>query len=91
MGTLLINGKVVKGATHFAYDGCHKIYLIRTTTEFADMLGAGYGQDDIFPVSQLPQAWEDSCALKFISPADLKGPDFIGQCDEDGTVEYKEG
>lgn len=87
---LLVNGKPV-AATEFAWDGCHKIYLIATPadrTAFTEEYG--YESDDIHPVSELPQAWEDSCGLRFISWSDLSVPDLVHQFDENVTVEYKE-
>jgi hypothetical protein len=87
---LYIDGKPVK-ATHVAYDGCHKFYMIFTVSDFADMLGNGYEQSDIHPLKDLPQLWEDSCGLKFISPASLEGPDLVPQFrDEEPVIEWKE-
>lgn len=89
MGVLRINGKRVK-ATHFAYDGCHKIYLIGSATDMAEMMGYGYTGSAIQPVSKLPQTWEDSCFLRFISWADLSLPDAVSQWREDEpTIEYR--
>ncbi len=67
-------------ATEFAYDGCHKIYLISTAEDRAEMVDCGYGCD-IRPVSELPDVWEETCPLRFISPADLVGPNYVEQCE----------
>ena len=67
---LTINGEVIN-ATHFAYDGCHKIYLIGGTDQMATMLDYGYGSGDILPVSELARVWEETCFLRFINWADL--------------------
>lgn len=67
---LHINGEPVD-ATEFAYDGCHKIYLIDGPEDRQEMLDDGYGEC-IFPISELPDVWDRSCGLKFINSADLK-------------------
>jgi hypothetical protein len=86
---LRINGEPVN-ATEFAYDGCHKIYLIRTPEERATMVSYGYGADAddsaILPISELPDIWDETCGLRFISSADLTEY-YVEQCD-DATVTY---
>ena len=71
-----INGKLIE-ATEFAYDGCHKIYLITTPTGREEILADGY--EEFHPIAELPQVWEQSCCLRFISPADLEGPNIVAQ------------
>jgi hypothetical protein len=89
--TLKINGKTVE-ATEFAFDGCHKIYLITNPEGRQRMVDYGYGADNddsaILPVSELAQAWRQSCFLRFISPADLEGPDFVEQ-GENAKIVYE--
>jgi hypothetical protein len=70
-----INGLQVT-AKKFAFDGCHKIYLIENGDEEAEALSYGYR---ILPIGELPQAYEDSCPLRFISnwPLELNNEDFI--------------
>ena len=82
-GILTINGEVVK-ATHFAYDGCHKFYLIFNSHDMAAMRGYGYGEgeSEILPVSDLADEWAGSCGLRFINRADLSGDDIVPQCYE---------
>ena len=50
-------------AQHFAYDGCHKIYLIENRNDFDDATNSGYS---IYPICRLQQTYEDSCELRFI-------------------------
>jgi hypothetical protein len=90
MSTLHINGKAVP-ATEFAYDGCHKIYLIFTSEQRARMEGCGYDEDgDILPISELPRVWAESCGLKFISAADLS-THYVSQFDEDEpSIDFKD-
>ena len=52
----------------FAFDGCHKIYIIEDADDEAQFLEYGY---DIHPIEDLDKAWEDSCSLRFISNAKL--------------------
>lgn len=77
-GTLTINGEPVE-ATHFAFDGCHKLYLIDSSKSHATMSGYGYSAEDIRPVSELAQVWEQTCPLRFIHWADLRSPDVVPQ------------
>lgn len=86
---LYINGKRVE-ATEFAYDGCHKVYLIDTPAVRETLVGYGYEEGDFHPVSALPELWETTCPLRFISWGDLRDDDLVPQC-EDGTVEYVAG
>lgn len=86
--TPVINGEIVE-ASHFAWDGCHKIYLINTNADRSLMDSYGWSNSDYFPIEKLPQAWEDSCSLRFISWADLTLPNLVNQFDENATVEVK--
>lgn len=52
----------------FAFDGCHKFYLIDTKDDEKTLRGYGYR---IYPITDLPMAWDDSCPLRFIMSADL--------------------
>ena len=86
--TPVINGEEV-AATHFAWDGCHKIYLINSTEHREAMDSYGWDASVYHPIDKLPQAWEDSCSLRFISWADLTLPNLVNQFDENVTVEVK--
>lgn len=90
---IVINGKTY-AAQEFAWDGCHKIYLINSAEDRQEMLDNGYTEPgDIRPIFELRAAWEASCPLRFISRADLSGPDIVPQgAEEDGPVliEYVE-
>ena len=58
-------------STQFAYDGCHKIYLLsswRDEREAAEAEGMGY---EILPVEELEETYEGSCPLRFIGCWDL--------------------
>jgi hypothetical protein len=60
---MTINHKETK-AEHFAYDGCHKIYLLETPE---DVLEARLEDWDIRPISSLRETYNQSCGLQFIS------------------------
>jgi hypothetical protein len=84
---LRINGAVID-ATEFAYDGCHKVYLIFSAADREAMLAAGYTEPgDILPVSRLPEVWESTCFLRFISRADLTSV-LVEQADPEPTISY---
>lgn len=77
-----INGKEVLG-TKFAYDGCHKIYIIEDDKDLMEALNFNY---DIFPIGKLEDTYNKSCPLKFISNWKLNNcyvPQF-----EDAKFEY---
>lgn len=78
-GRLKINGEVVE-ATEFAYDGCHKVYLIVWGGDRAVMFDCGYTEADIHPIEKLPEVWSQTCPLRFISSADLS-VQYVAQCE----------
>lgn len=53
----------------FAYDGCHKIYIMETIEDI--MLFTAYGYD-IYPIEKLKETWKNSCSLRFIHNGNLK-------------------
>lgn len=57
-----IDGKEIK-AKQFAYDGCHKIYLIEDTDDLKEAKDIGY---DIYDIKLLKETYDDSCSLRFI-------------------------
>lgn len=70
----IINGRH-SPATRFAYDGCHKIFLLdQGEHDEQGPLAYMFAQDNdprnpgytIHPISQLEQIWERSCQLRFI-------------------------
>ena len=58
-----INNRTTK-AQFFAYDGCHKIYLIASNRDKKEALDGGYS---ILPIVDLKATYDDSCELRFIS------------------------
>lgn len=51
-------------ATQFAWDGCHKIYILENQEEVTEAEKVGY---EILDIKNLETAWEKSCELKFIN------------------------
>ena len=58
-----INGQEIT-AKAFAFDGCHKIYLCDNRKDETAAVQMGY---EVFPISELPAAYDGSCGLRFIS------------------------
>lgn len=51
-------------ATEFAYDNCHKIYLVEDENDKVEAIKCGY---NIYPIIELLDKWRASCPLRFIS------------------------
>lgn len=79
---LTINGHEIT-ADSFAWDECHKIYLINTEEDLDKFIEYEY---KIFPISLLQEAYENSCGLRFISDGDL---DF-SPVEQGQDAEFKE-
>lgn len=61
--TTIINEQKTN-AKNFAYDGCHKIYLIEDMTDMENAKKIGY---EIHPITDLEKIWNKSCSLRFIN------------------------
>jgi len=72
-----ING-IKTAAKHFAYDGCHKIYLIEDYQDMAEVEKTNYS---IIEIEDLPSVYKDSCELRFISNWQLT-EQFAQQCED---------
>ena len=59
---MTINGNVIT-ATEFAFDNCHKIYLVNIQEDKDELTENGY---DFYPIEQIKEAYEGSCSLRFI-------------------------
>lgn len=60
----------------FAFDGCHKIYLVSSDEGRNELIGYGY---TILPISDLPDVWENSCSLRFIGLDDANKSNIVNQ------------
>jgi len=74
---MTINGQRTN-ATAFAYDGCHKIYLLEKEADRHECIEHGY---EIRPISKLKHTFENSCGLQFISDWGLT-KQYVGQCED---------
>lgn len=59
---LKINGKEIVG-TRYAYDMCHKFYIIEDEKDYEDARGLGY---NVFDIENIELDWKTSCDLRFI-------------------------
>lgn len=59
---LKINNKEVIG-DYFAYDGCHKIYVIEDQEDRDEAVSFGY---DVYKIDMIQNFWDVSCDLRFI-------------------------
>ena len=68
-------------ANKFAYDGCHKIYLLNSWKhdEEDEAIEAGY---EIFDIEELEETYGSSCPMRFIDTWDLAAAP-VGQCFEE--------
>lgn len=48
----------------FAYDNCHKIYVIEDEKDLKEAKEIGY---NIYDIADIKEAYENSCPLRFIS------------------------
>jgi hypothetical protein len=64
-------------AVQFAYDGCHKIYLI---ADGDDLDEAKLYEYDIYPIERLESVFVGSCPFRFISSWKTK-ENYIEQCE----------
>jgi len=76
-----INNIEIK-ADKFAYDGCHKIYLLESKADEIESKKLGY---KILPIEKIKEVYANSCPLRFISNWNLKKP-FAFQC-ENAVIE----
>ena len=72
---LYINDFLVSSSGYFAYDGCHKIYILANEEEEDYAKKRGY---DIYPIYKLQEIYKNSCPLRFISSWDLQ-KDYVEQ------------
>ena len=94
-GMLRINEKNYKGVEEFAFDGCHKIYLLVNENDellfelngWENISREEFDADgyEIFPISKLQEIWDKSCPLRFINLSNLAT--VVEQCAEEPKIE----
>ena len=72
---LKVNGKHIMSNGYFAYDGCHKIYILEDKNDIAMAMEYGFR---LYPTFELKSTFENSCALKFIHNMKLDKT-YVGQ------------
>ena len=73
--------EISSSAKEFAWDGCHKLYLMNTEKDRQEFLEHGY---TLFPIEKLKECYDSSCSLKFISDGDLRYT--IARQSEEATI-----
>lgn len=86
--------KVDENIKQFAFDGCHKIYLITDKEEKEKMIKEkGWEKGDFFRVTgtNLEQCYYNSCPLRFINYGEWKGyRTIIPQCAKTVSFVYED-
>lgn len=59
---MYINDLLVEG-NEFAYEGCHKIYIIEDEADKKEAISFGYS---ILPIADIRKTYDTSCGLRFI-------------------------
>ena len=67
-----VNGKQLRG-DYFAYDNCHKIYILENDKEINEAKSYGY---EIYHIDDLEKIYNESCSLRFIYPWNLEDDDI---------------
>ena len=83
---LKVNGVDVSHCKGFAYDGCHKIYLVETDADIQEATRLGYMP--LHTMDELEKTFVESCPLRFIDWWNLDKPSVVPQCAE--SVEFKD-
>ena len=63
-----VNGFELKGR-RFAYEGCHKIYIIENEEESKEAIDIGY---NLYSIDELEDIFNKSCSLRFINSWDCE-------------------
>lgn len=90
---LKVNGVDVSHCKGFAYDGCHKIYLVETDADIQEATRLGYMP--LHTMDELVKTFVESCPLRFIDWWDLSKSSVVPQCaksvkfeDDSGKIKY---
>lgn len=68
---------------YFAYDDCHKIYIIEDEKDLQEAKEIGY---TILPIKEIEETYNNSCELKFIN--NWKLDKFFVKQFEEANFEY---
>lgn len=61
---MTINNREVKTNGHFAFDGCHKIYILEDEQDEQEAIEYGYS---ILDIKHLKNTFDESCEFRFIN------------------------
>jgi hypothetical protein len=81
--------EIDENITEFAFDGCHKIYLITSENGKQDLKSVGWEDSDFLPMEKLEETFYNSCGLRFINLDRTK--DFetvVPQCEDKVVFTY---
>ena len=84
-------GMLSQDIRNYAYDNCHKHYIIRNNKEMEEAKSYGY---DIKPLCELPTTWSNSCGLEMIDFWDVENitcPVLVPQFNQEHVNIYNEG
>ena len=79
-----LGGKEMK-YKNFAYDGCHKIYVLANEAEEKEADDCGY---QIHPMPEIKDTYDGSCSLKFISFWNLDKQTIVRQFEKPFEYEW---
>lgn len=79
-----INGVDVINNGYFAYDGCHKIYVLETDDDMENSIKTGY---NVYPIKDIKNCYNNSCDLRFISNWSLDKT-YVGQFEKYVKFEF---
>lgn len=80
---MIINNMEVEG-DYFAFDGCHKIYILEDQKDYREARESDY---KVYPIKDLISCYINSCPLRFIHNWKLD-KSYVRQC-EDITITFK--
>ena len=80
---LKINGVEVKNNGAYAFDNCHKFYILENDNDKFKALEYGY---EIYPVEHLVTDLKHSCPLRFINSFNLENT-YLEQGEESVEIE----
>ena len=80
---LKINGKEVITNGAYAFDNCHKFYILEDDQQKMQALDFGY---EIYPIQHLVTDLKNSCSLRFINSFDLTQT-YLPQGEESVEIE----
>lgn len=59
-----INNNNIQSNGYFAFDGCHKIYILEDSQDMYEATQLDY---NILPIDKLKDTYDNACVLKFIN------------------------